>query len=448
MDAGHGIHTLFELPKMASYNTSSNSTDSTSSWSDWSWDSRGFWVSSRYGPSGDLEYDYKYSEPPAQTSKQDQSTPRTPDADYIKQPDRLNFSYESYDGGGYAAQGGPVHARYTTNSSNSIPSQGAPSYRQTPSSYGKVDSSFDNSSVSVNTQVWNEGSDPNAASQQRHNYGAADLTDRFGGLNLNTTIPPQQQGYASAPPSTYQANIGKPTSRAASTSGGELDERYKVVDTKNQKKFWQVGRVFMVLWTEPAGIQCAERDKGTQYGSQLTTTYLNGTAYTEIRRFVVIGEGYGNSICSPIHTYSGQATLKSNLPDAKQHAIIHTSRRAPEERSYIADDGTLVKENLPKEPIRVISEQTGVEGDLGELSRVNYAKIYTVEHYVRVLNIGKVHPTSMASLEKNCMFTRSADEPPQPPRGSSSSSSRKDTSRKKPSTKSSSGRKHSNKNED
>jgi len=54
----------------------------------------------------------------------------------------------------------------------------------------------------------------------------------------------------------------------------------------------------MVLWTEPAGIQCTGRDKAAQYGSQLSTTYLNGTAYTEIRRFVVIGEGYGNSICS------------------------------------------------------------------------------------------------------------------------------------------------------
>ncbi|PVH78966.1 hypothetical protein DL98DRAFT_560926 [Cadophora sp. DSE1049] len=204
----------------------------------------------------------------------------------------------------------------------------------------------------------------------------------------------------------------------------------------------------MVLWTEPAGIQRTGRDKGTQYGSQLSTTYLNGTAYTEIRRFVVIGEGYGNSICSPIHTYSGQATLKSNLPDAKQHAIIHTSKRAPEEHSYTAEDGTIVKEYLPKEPIRVISEQAGEEGDLGELSRVNYAKIYTVEHYVRVLNIGKVHPMSMASLEKNCMFIRPADEPPQPPRGQPSSSSRKDNGKKKPSTKSGSSRKHSNKNDD
>ncbi|KAK0118618.1 hypothetical protein ONS95_007502 [Cadophora gregata] len=426
---------------MASYNAPSSSTDKSSSWSDWTWDQRGFWVSSRYGPSGTVEYDYKFSETP-QTSKQDQATPRTADTDYIKHPENLNFSYESFDAGSYATPEDQVQARYTTNFSSSIQSQSASSYRHTPSSYAKDDNEYATSSV---RQEWSASGGSNTASQPSQNYGTADLPTRLTGLNINKTTPFQQQSYAL--PGNYQPNTGKSTSRAASFTGGELDERYKVVDTRNQKKFWQVGRVFMVLWTEPAGIQCTWREKGNQYGSQLSTTYLNGTAYTEIRRFVVIGEGYGNSICSPIHTYSGQATLKGNLPDAKQHAIIHTSKRAPEEHSLQAEDGTIIKENLPKEPIRVNSEQMGEEGDLGVLSRVNYAKIYTVEHYVRVLNIGKVHPMSMPSLEKNCMFTRRVDEPPQPPRGQSLSS-KKDATKKKSSTKPSSSRKHSSKHDD
>jgi predicted Zn-dependent peptidase len=65
-----------------------------------------------------------------------------------------------------------------------------------------------------------------------------------------------------------------------------------------------------------------------------------------------------------------------------------------------------VKEDLPKDPIRVVREQTDPEGDLGTLSRINYSKIYTVENYVRVLNIGKVHENSIRSLVDNSFVSR------------------------------------------
>lgn len=71
-------------------------------------------------------------------------------------------------------------------------------------------------------------------------------------------------------------------------------------------------------------------------------------------------------------------------------------------------------ENLTKDPIRVVSEQKDKEGELHPASRINYSKIYTVENFVRVLNIGMVHKNSMASLLSNSMVNRS--EPPQPPR--------------------------------
>ncbi len=113
-------------------------------------------------------------------------------------------------------------------------------------------------------------------------------------------------------------------------------------------------------------------------------------------------------MCSfrPIQTYSGQATLKPNLPDRHQHAIIYTSRECPEVYWYTADDGTVVKEELSKDPIKVRGEQDGPEGDLGKLSRVNYSKIYTVENYVRVLNIGLVDRDSIPSLKANSMIYR------------------------------------------
>lgn len=108
----------------------------------------------------------------------------------------------------------------------------------------------------------------------------------------------------------------------------------------------------------------------------------------------------------PIQTYSGQATLKPNLPDRQQHAIIYTSKHCPDEYWYTAQDGTVIKEALSKDPIKVRREQDGPEGDLGKLSRINYSKIYTVENYVRVLNIGMVDRDSLPSLERNSMIYR------------------------------------------
>ena len=116
----------------------------------------------------------------------------------------------------------------------------------------------------------------------------------------------------------------------------------------------------------------------------------------------------------PIQTYSGRGTLKDRLPDAKQHAIIYTGTEVPDLEYYTAADGRLVVEDLEKDPIQVVSEETYKEAHLLPASRLNYSKIYTVENYVRVLNIGMVHRNSIPSLLENS-FVRSDIEPPQGP---------------------------------
>ena len=73
------------------------------------------------------------------------------------------------------------------------------------------------------------------------------------------------------------------------------------------------------------------------------------------------------------------------------------------------------------------SEQEGSEGQLEPESRLNYSKIYTVENYVRVLNIGMVDKDSLASLRRNSMISRGtpAEKPTQhPPRTDSGHQSR------------------------
>jgi hypothetical protein len=69
-----------------------------------------------------------------------------------------------------------------------------------------------------------------------------------------------------------------------------------VVEEKDQRNFWKVGRVFMMLWTERA--EKVPPGGGTRDGSHFSTVWLSESAYSEIRKFVVIREGHGNSLCS------------------------------------------------------------------------------------------------------------------------------------------------------
>ncbi|KAN0095181.1 hypothetical protein V8E51_015892 [Hyaloscypha variabilis] len=251
----------------------------------------------------------------------------------------------------------------------------------------------------------------NPYSSPRNAQGVVrDLGSAFSGMNLN----PIPEGVHA------QRHIRK---APGSMSYETLDPRYRQVPEEDQKDFWRIGRVFMMLWTEPAGPQVPPGG-GTRNGSHISTTWLGQEAYSEIRRFVVIQEGWGSNICSPIQTYSNQATLKSNLPDRQQHAIIYTSRECPKEYSYKAQDGSTVREGLTKDPIRVQSEQEGPEGILHPLSRLNYSKIYTVENYVRVLNIGMVHKDYISSLWRNSMIYRAtpAEKPTKHPARSGGSS--------------------------
>ena len=130
------------------------------------------------------------------------------------------------------------------------------------------------------------------------------------------------------------------------------------------------------------------------------------------------------SVNSPIHTYQGQATLKPNLPDATQHAIIYTSDYPPNEFWYTATDGQVVTERLTKDPIKVRREEMGPEGDLGDASRINYSKVYTIEHYVKVLNIGMVENDWLPTLSRSSFVRR--EDRPERPRNHPSRSSRTD----------------------
>ncbi|KAE9367982.1 hypothetical protein N431DRAFT_561801 [Stipitochalara longipes BDJ] len=401
--------------------------EQTIPWSESKWDEESqLWYSDRIGPSGEIEY---YWHPPnanvANVPRGFGGQETSPSAPY------QSTSYPSYPSSPSSATGEITYPstrenNYTTASSSASWSAPSPAYSSSYpapiSSSGTLSGNYDRS-LGTPSASYHEprpalapaGSSSVALNPYYPSGNAQDglrnLDSAFSGMNLNPIpegVQPQKHIYKAPGSMSYET----------------LDPRYRQVPEEDQEEFWKIGRVFMMLWTEPAGPPQVPAGGGTRNGSHISTTWLGQEAYSEIRRFVVIQEGWGNNICSPIQTYSGQATLKYNLPDRKQHAIIYTSRECPKEYSYKAKDGSTVREGLVKDPIRVQSEQDGPEGRLHPLSRLNYSKIYTVENYVRVLNIGMVHKDYISSLWRNSMIYRAtpAEKPTKHPSRSGSSS--------------------------
>ena len=139
-------------------------------------------------------------------------------------------------------------------------------------------------------------------------------------------------------------------------------------------------KVFKVLWSEPDG---GSRTDETEVTSTLLKVKHGQKVYTSIRRFVIVAADHGHCQCVPILTYNHQGTGKSGAKGG-EHAIIYTGDRPPKElkgERALKNSPIEMKPNTPRDK-------------LSPDSRVNYAKIYTVEYNVKVLFIGRVATSS------------------------------------------------------
>ncbi|OBT74595.1 hypothetical protein VF21_06399 [Pseudogymnoascus sp. 05NY08] len=163
-----------------------------------------------------------------------------------------------------------------------------------------------------------------------------------------------------------------------------LDKSYKTHHSKDFKR----GSVFKVLWTEPQG-EVKPHQWETKSASETSSHSKYGElAYTSIRRFIIVKSYEGHSTCLPILTYSNQGTAKPGVK-AQHHAIIYSSKRPPSELSG--------EPELLNVPIRI--EMASPADRLVPESRLNYAKVYTVEHNVKVHFIGRVHKDSSSTFK-------------------------------------------------
>jgi len=140
--------------------------------------------------------------------------------------------------------------------------------------------------------------------------------------------------------------------------------------------FFKFGRVFKVSWGEPVG------NDGTDISDQ--ESYRN-KIFSKIRRFIVIKSMKGHCLCLPVLTYSGRGVTKPGV-HAHEHAPLYIEGRRPQLLDEEWDRG------LTRKAIAVVPDRRSDE--LHPVSRLNYAKVYTIEYNVKVCSVGQVSKRS------------------------------------------------------
>lgn len=155
-----------------------------------------------------------------------------------------------------------------------------------------------------------------------------------------------------------------------------LNADYKKLSPANAGRFFRIGRVFSLIWHENAG-----NDQNATIGIH------DEPIHSEIRRMVVVRENHGNCWAVPINTYKSQGVAKRGLnqDDIDGHAVIHMSGK---NASVNADEPAMIKRPIQVDP----ADQHQY---LDRMSRINFTKVHTVEHNVKVMHIGFVSQKSM-----------------------------------------------------
>jgi hypothetical protein len=134
---------------------------------------------------------------------------------------------------------------------------------------------------------------------------------------------------------------------------------------------------------EPAG-----ESRRLSFGLDSNTTLgrFGEEVYSHILRVIVVQTQHGFCLCVPIFTYRGQGLTKPGV-NADDHAIAFGSGKRPVSLSG--------EKPMKFEPIEVKLAQGQA---LHEMSRINFAKVYTVEWNVKVRHVGMVVPESLPHL--------------------------------------------------
>ncbi|KAI1109533.1 hypothetical protein F5Y14DRAFT_431987 [Nemania sp. NC0429] len=179
----------------------------------------------------------------------------------------------------------------------------------------------------------------------------------------------------------HDSNTANETYTGGNTTIGEnpgpavvepIDERFRV---EPSYKF-QPGEVLKILWSEPVG-----QSVGDALVSDVRSIENSaGTFYVGYRRFIIVSTDESeNSTCVPILTYNRRGCSKRGVEPTK-HGIVHEIGTKPRPLKAEPDLGF--------EPIAIEIYASGEK--LAKESRVDYSKLITIDHNVRVFFIGRV----------------------------------------------------------
>ncbi|KXJ92821.1 hypothetical protein Micbo1qcDRAFT_194177 [Microdochium bolleyi] len=147
---------------------------------------------------------------------------------------------------------------------------------------------------------------------------------------------------------------------------------------QRSKRFHE-GAVFKAMWIQPKG------------SHSIVTEPSADPHYEGIRRFIVVTTQSGHSNCVAIFTYQGYGCLKGG-----SH---------PEFHGQAYDDRYGVPALLEGEPhvgfaaipVTILPDKARTER-IDDVSRINFSKLYTVEHNIPVQFIGYLGPDSLEYL--------------------------------------------------
>ncbi|KAI1423736.1 hypothetical protein F5Y12DRAFT_512707 [Xylaria sp. FL1777] len=195
-----------------------------------------------------------------------------------------------------------------------------------------------------------------------------------GTYELNSNIDPRdgETTPRGTPVPTRTDPIDTPVIRGTPGIVEPIDNRFVV---ENSYKF-QPGEVFKILWSEPTG----QVPGDAPISDIRTINDPGGQFYVGYRRFIIVTTDESHhSTCVPILTYDRRGCGKKGVRPNK-HGIIFAAGQKPK-----------LLRNEPELGFEPVPLEIYAEGEiLAKESRVNYSKLVTIEHNVKVFFIGRI----------------------------------------------------------
>ncbi|KAI1126775.1 hypothetical protein F5Y10DRAFT_204405 [Nemania abortiva] len=276
--------------------------------------------------------------------------------------------------GGLGVSGGTSTAPY----SRDIVGNTGNSYYSRPDDHATADAELEQVlKVSRDELLGNDVGGPSTSGSQ---YNSGPIYP--GTYDLNPVGPQEGDITPHGTPMPPRSDFVDPSViRGTPGSVERIDNRFVV---EHSFKF-QPGEVFKILWSEPQG----QVPGGATISDIRAIDGGAGQFYVGFRRFIIVSTDESHhSTCVPILTYDRQGCGKRGVRPSK-HGIIYAMGQRPK---TLRDEPDLGFDPVPLEMY--------AEGEtLAMQSRVNYSKLVTIEHNVKVFFIGRIPPTYFQTVQ-------------------------------------------------